>query len=112
LRFLIFLVPLYYYFASIGYIVFFELLKQKTNIIKLYNMRFIIFYIIICYSFVNAWRFHSKYIYQDNEIDTKEAREVFNFVNNQTKFSDLFIFFKPNVLRLICNRESYYVLST
>ncbi len=78
----------------------------------MYKLHFMVFYVIIFYSIFIAFSNQTLYKTQDNEIMSNEAKELFEFVNTKTKYTDKFIFFKPNVLRLICNRESIYVLNT
>lgn len=112
LRFLIFLVPLYYYFAIIGYNLFFKFLSQKIKFPNLYSIRFIVLVAIFFFSLFNNYRLYSKNTNNNNEIESAEANELFKFVNTQTNINDQFIFFKPNVLRLICNRESVYLLNS
>jgi hypothetical protein len=112
LRFLIFLVPIYYYFACIGYTFLYEKFVKNIKLVSLYKLHFMVFYVIIFYSIFIAFSNQTLYKTQDNEIMSNEAKELFEFVNTKTKYTDKFIFFKPNVLRLICNRESIYVLNT
>ena len=47
----------------------------------------------------------------DNEIGSADAVKLMQFVNEHTMTSDKFVFFKPNVLRLLTNRESFYLLN-
>lgn len=110
LRFLFFLVPYYFYFSFWGYQWFFKLTEERFTSAKISYLKYSIWVIIVGYSVIQLQQYALVIKKEVSEIDTPEAKGLFEFVQHHTTPNSQFVFFKPNVLRLFAKRESFYLL--
>lgn len=102
-RFIFILIPFYFLFAMLGY----NYVASKFHIQR---YALLVFLGVLMYSFYASVKLISQPLKTDDEITSADAQALFNFVNAHTKSTDKLIFFKPNVLRLLAQRESVYLL--
>lgn len=103
LRYVFFLLPFFLYFSLLGcYRLFaFRGLQRYERLKPLFFLVLIGYGLF--YQVREAYRTDKEAF---NEIGSPEATGLFAFVRERTEPTDRFIFFKPNVLRLIAQRES------
>jgi len=111
IRFLFFLVPFYFIFSFYGFTYLFNQIVTKFNNYNISYIKYILWVVIVVYSFIQLDVKLETYKELDNEIGSADAVSLIQFVNEQTRTRDKFVFFKPNVLRLLTNRESFYLLN-
>jgi len=111
IRFLFFLVPFYFIFSFYGFTYLFNQITTKFNNNKISYIKYLLWVVIVVYSFIQLNVKLKANNESDNEIGSADAVNLMQFVNEHTMASDKFVFFKPNVLRLLTNRESFYLLN-
>ncbi len=102
-RFIFILIPFYFLFAMLGY----NYVASKFHIQR---YALLVFLGVLMYSLYASVKLISQPLKTDDEITSADAQALFAFVNAHTKSTDKLIFFKPNVLRLLAQRESVYLL--
>ena len=107
-RFILVLIPFYFLFAMLGY----RFLANKLIAPHVYKLHahYVVFVAILAYSLFASYQLVAKQKGSQNEIGSADAKALFTFVDSHTKSTDKLIFFKPNVLRLLAQRESVYLL--
>ncbi len=110
LRFLFFLVPYYFYFSFWGYQWLFKGIQKRYQSSFLIYVKYAVWVIIVGYSLLQLQAYVNVVKHEVSEIDTPEAKGLFEFVKKHTNPDSQFVFFKPNVLRLFAQRESFYLL--
>ena len=107
-RFIFILIPFYFLFAMLGY----RFLANKLIAPHVYKLHahYVVFVAILAYSLFASYQLVAKQKGSQNEIGSADAKALFTFVDSHTKSTDKLIFFKPNVLRLLAQRESVYLL--
>ncbi len=112
LRFIFLLIPIYFYFFCLGSSFFFEAFAEKYKTAKIINFRYSVLWVLLFFSIFNTLNQAHSGNLTPNDIQSNGSIELFDFIKSNTKQTDKFIFFKPNVLRLICQRESVYLLDS
>lgn len=110
LRFLFHLIPFYFYFGVVGASYLAQLVAHRFNVYKVKYFPLVFWSYLIGYGVYQVQKVVNDPPSSANEIGTPEAIGLFQFVKQHTTPQQRFIFFKPNVLRLLAQRESYYLL--